>query len=96
MVNNQKSKVKKEKQLPIVRTREERSQEVKKIITTLSELQLSVEYEPIRELYNIMNEYISSGERVIVNIPFPEIKKNIEGILSVNVKEEVWLRLNNI
>jgi len=53
-------------------------------------------YKPIRELYNIMNEYISRGERVIVNIPFPEIKKNIEGILSVNVKEEVWLRLNNI
>lgn len=44
MVNNKKSKVKKEKHLPIVRTREERSQEVKKIITTLSELQLSVIY----------------------------------------------------
>ena len=57
MVNNKKSKVKKEKHLPIVRTREERSQEVKKIITTLSELQLSVIYKPIRELYNIMNEY---------------------------------------
>ena len=55
-----------------------------------------MEYEPIHELYDIMNEYISRGERVIVNIPFPEIKKNIEGILSVNVKEEVWLRLNNI
>ena len=96
MVNNKKSKVKKKKHLPIVRTREERSQEVKKIITTLSELQLSVEYKPIRELYSIMNEYISNGERVIVKVPFPEIKKNIEGILSVNVKEEVWLRLNNI
>jgi len=81
MVNNKKSKVKKEKHLPIVRTREERSQEVKKIITTLSELQLSVEYEPIRQLYNIMKEYISNGERVIVKIPFPEIKKNIEGKL---------------
>tara|TARA_A100001011_G_C14086163_1_gene746585 strand:+ start:354 stop:644 length:291 start_codon:yes stop_codon:yes gene_type:complete len=96
MVNKKKSKVKKEKHLPIVRTREERTQEVKKIITTLSELQLSVEYEPIRQLYNIMNEYISCGERVIVNIPFPEIKKRIEGILSVNVKEEVWLRMNSI
>jgi len=95
MVNNKKSKVKKEKHLPIVRTREERTQEVKKIITTLSELQLSVIYEPIRELYNIMNEYIARGERVIVKIPFPEIKKNIEEILSVSVKEEVWLRLNN-
>jgi len=28
--------------------------------------------------------------------PFPEIKKRIEGILSVNVKEEVWLRMNSI
>ena len=55
-----------------------------------------MEYKPIRERYNIMNEYINRGERVIVNIPFPEINKNIEGILSVNVKEEVWLRLNNI
>lgn len=96
MVNKKKSKDKRLNRLPIVRTREERTQEVRKIITTLSELQLSVEYEPIRELYNIMNEYISNGERVIVKIPFPEIKKKIEGILSVNVKEEVWLRLNNI
>mgnify|MGYP001266576791 CR=1 FL=1 len=48
MVNKKKRKVKKEKHLPTVRTQEERKQEVKKIITTLSELQLSVEYEPIR------------------------------------------------
>jgi len=56
---------------------------------------LSNDYEPIRKLCDMMRIYINQGERVIINIPFPEIKKRIEGVLAVNVKEDVVSRLSN-
>ena len=96
MVNNKKDKIRKIKELSIVRTKDERKYEVKKIIKKLCELQLSNNYEPIQKLYNIMHQYINEGERIIVNIPFPEINKKIEGILPVNIKEQVVVKLTNI
>ena len=96
MGNNKKNKIKKIKELSIVRTKDERKSEVKQIIEKLCELQLSNNYEPIQKLYNIMQQYINEGERIIVNIPFPEINKKIEGILPVNIKEQVIVKLTNI
>lgn len=96
MGNNKKNKIKKIKELSIVRTKDERKSEVKQIIEKLCELQLSNNYEPIQKLYNIMHQYINEGERIIVNIPFPEINKKIEGILPVNIKEQVIVKLTNI
>ena len=96
MVNNKKDKIRKIKELSIVRTKDERKYEVKKIIKKLCELQLSNNYEPIQKLYNIMHQYINEGERIIVNIPFPEINKKIEGIFPVNIKEQVVVKLTNI
>ena len=49
----------------------------------------------IKQFYKLLARYISDGERIIVNIPFPEISKRIEGILSVNKLEEVTIRLKN-
>ena len=89
-------KKKREKKLkikPIYRTIEERKNEVRKIKEVLDEHQLSIEYEPIKKLYNIMFNYIKTGERIIVNIPFPDMNKRIEGVLAVNIREEVALRL---
>ena len=82
--------------MPVFRTKDERKSEVKQIIKKLRELQLSNNYEPIQKLYNIMHKYINEGERIIVNIPFPEINKNIEGVLPVNIKEQVVVKLTNI
>ena len=96
MGNNKKNKIKKIKELSIVRTKDERKSEVKQIIEKLCELQLSNNYEPIQKLYSIMHQYINEGERIIVNIPFPEINKKIEGILPVNIKEQVIVKLTNI
>ena len=42
-----------------------------------------------------MFKYINDGERIIINIPFPEIKKTIEGVLAINIKEEVAVRLKS-
>lgn len=41
----------------------------------------------------MMFNYITTGERTIVNIPFPQMNKRIEGVLATNIREEVALRL---
>ena len=48
------------------------------IINKLEELQLaSADYEPIKKFYDIMFNYIRTGQRTILNIPFPEINKRV-------------------
>ena len=93
MGKHKKNKVKKEKTQHVYRTLEQRNEEVRKIIDKLNELQLSIDYEPIKQFYNIMFSYIRTGERTIVNIPFPQMNKRIEGVLATNIREEVALRL---
>ena len=52
-------------------------------------------YEPIKKLYQKFKEYIQEGNRIEVNIPFPEINRRIKGILAISVREEVWVNLKN-
>ena len=92
-MNNKKRKRKKEKKEILYRTKEERQQEVKTIIEQLSVLNLDIKYEPIKKLYRLFKTYISDGNRMIVNIPFPEINRRIKGLLAISVNEEVWLKL---
>lgn len=77
MTNNKKSKRKKVKKEIIYRTKEERQKEVKTILEQLSKLDLDSKYEPIKKLYGLFKTYIAEGNRIIVNIPFPEIKSGI-------------------
>ena len=91
--NSKKSKTKRVKQIPVYRTKEERKEEVRKLVTQLQNLQLSREYDAIKIFYDLMFKYINEGERIIINIPFPEMKKRIEGVLAINKREEVSIRL---
>lgn len=93
MVTNKKNKNKTPKTEHIYRTIDERKIEVRKIINQLNDLQLTTMYEPINQFYTIMFNYIRTGERTIVNIPFPQMNKRIEGVLATNIREEVALRL---
>ena len=93
MTNNKKSKRKKVKKEIIYRTKEEKQKEVKTIVEQLSKLDLDSKYEPIKKLYGLFKTYIAEGNRIIVNIPFPEIKRRIKGLLAVSINEEVWLKL---
>tara|TARA_Y100000996_G_scaffold308316_1_gene245052 strand:- start:100 stop:396 length:297 start_codon:yes stop_codon:yes gene_type:complete len=95
MGNKKKRKVKKEKKEPEYRTKEERQTEVKEILKQLSEFQLNPSYEPVKKLYLKFKEYISEGERLIVNIPFPEINRRIKGVLAINKREDVTIALMN-
>jgi hypothetical protein len=93
MTNNKKRKRKKVKKEIVYRTKEERQKEVKTILEQLSEFDLDSKYEPIKKLYGLFKTYIAEGNRIIVNIPFPEIKRRIKGLLAVSINEEVWLKL---
>ena len=89
------NKVKKEKKIKYEnnRDKEERKKEIHAIILKLNELKLNNNYEAIQKLYKQFKIYIENGDRLIINIPFPEINKRIEGVLSINKNEEVAIRL---
>jgi hypothetical protein len=95
MGNKKKRKVKKEKKEPEYRTKEERQSEVKHILEQLSEFHLNPTYDPVKKLYLKFKEYISEGNRLIVNIPFPEINRRIKGVLAINKREDVTIALMN-
>jgi len=88
-------KPKKEKKASEYRSKEERQEEVKNILEQLSQFQLNHTYEPVKKLYLKFQEYIRDGERLLVNIPFPEINRRIKGILAINKREDVTIALLN-
>jgi ribosomal protein S4 len=94
-MSNKKKRTKKEKKAPEYRSKEERQSEVKHVLEQLNEYQLNAKYQPVKKLYLNLKEYISKGERLIVNIPFPEINRRIKGVLAINKREDVTIALLN-
>ena len=88
-------KPKRPKKEIVYRTKEERQSKVKEILSQLSNFDLNIKYEPIKKLYEKFKEYIQEGNRIEVNIPFPEINRRIKGVLAISVREEVWINLKN-
>jgi len=91
--SGKKSRIKREKTVMTYRTKAERQAEVKILINKLNEMRLTTEYDAVKQFYKLMLHYISSGERILVDIPFPEMKKRIEGVLAINTNEPVAIRL---
>lgn len=75
------------------RTLEERKAEVLPIIYKLSELTLTTQYDEIKELYRLIKIYIEKGERIEIKIIFQAIKRKIVGVLAINKREKVWVKL---
>jgi len=94
-MSNKKKKNKREKKAPEYRSKEERQSEVKHVLEQLNEYQLNTKFEPVKKLYIKFKEYIGGGERLIVNIPFPEINRRIKGVLAINKREDVTIALLN-
>ena len=84
------------KKVPILRTKEERKEEIRIIINKLSELELTIAYEPIKELFLLMQKYVNDGGKIKVNIQFTMINRIIKGLLSDTVNEKCWIILENI
>mgnify|MGYP003689812747 CR=1 FL=1 len=83
------------KKFPVLRTKEDRTEEVLKIINKLTELELTMAYEPIKELFVILQKYKNDGGKIMINIPFPMIEKRIKGILSDTINEKCSIKLVN-
>tara|TARA_Y100000389_G_C17317228_1_gene441146 strand:+ start:607 stop:855 length:249 start_codon:yes stop_codon:yes gene_type:complete len=78
-----------------IRNKKERQEEIKIIIKKLTELQLTVIYEPVRSLLISLRNYVEKGENTKINIPFPEIHKNIVGYLPINNRQKCWIKLTS-
>ena len=82
-----------DKKNPVLRTKEERKAEARIIINKLTELELTVSYGPVKELFEILQKYINDGGKIQINIPFPMIERRIKGLLPDTVNEKCWVTL---
>ena len=94
-VNNKKKKKKKKKKKIKYLTKDQRKAQVKEIVEQLTTFGLNLKYEPIQKLYKLFKEYINEGNRIVVNIPFPELNRRIKGLLSITEREEGWINLKH-
>lgn len=78
------------------RSKEERQAEIKPILLKLRELHLNISYEPIKDLFKQMQTYIQTGTKIELNIPFPEMNVTIKGVLAIQKREKVWVKLEHL
>ena len=77
-----------------MRSQIDRQNEVKPILLKLKELRLNpTVYASIKVLYQQLQMYIQKGERIELNIPFPEFNVTIKGLLATSKDEKVWVKL---
>ena len=77
------------------KTKEERQEQVKTILMEITKLGLSIQYQPVKDLYAHLRTYIEEGVAVKVNIPFTEIDRTIVGELKIGKNEECVICLQN-
>ena len=77
-----------------LRSKEERQNEVREILKQLNHFELNMKYGPIQKLMRLLNSYVIEGERINISIPFPEVNRTIRGILAIDKKEEVFIKLD--
>lgn len=70
------------------RSKEERQFETLNVIHQLKQNNISSEYPAIKELLYKLQTYVSNGEKMEFNIPFPEMRKVIKGYLPIYKDEE--------
>ncbi len=84
----------------IKRSKEQRQNEVKTIIKKLNELHLNTSYDGIKTLFQNMKHYTDitninndTEEPIIINIPCPELNILITGVLEIDLRKKVWVKL---
>jgi hypothetical protein len=96
MSSKKNDKQEKRKKIDQHRTLEERKAELIPVIHKLSELTLTTQYDEIKELYRLFKIYIDNGERIEIKINFPAIQRRIIGVLAINKREKVWIKLEQL
>ena len=79
----------------LTKNKDKRIEEINPIIVKLTEMKLTVQNPPIKELFCILKDYTNEGKRVEIYIPFLEINKIITGILEPEVGGHTWVKLQN-
>ena len=69
---------------------------MKIIVSKLTELELTIAYEPVKQLFVIMQNYIQNGGKTKINIPFTMINKRIKGFLSDTINAKCVLKLETL
>ena len=90
----------------IKRTKEQRQTEIRTIIKKLNELHLNTGYDGIKIFFRNMKEYVDNSniensnkndndndKPIIINIPCPELNVLIKGVLEIDIKKKVWVKL---
>ena len=82
----------------IKRTKEQRQSEIRTIVKKLNELHLNTSYDGIKTFFHNMKEYVENVENendkpIIINIPCPELNVLIKGVLEIDIKKKVWVKL---
>ena len=81
--------------LPAQKTEEERRASSREILKQLEDLGLNVTHAPVRELLKLLKQYNEDGNRIEVNIPFPELNRRIKGVLATGAREETYVMLKH-
>lgn len=79
------------------RSKDERKEQVRPIFEKLTELKLlASEHDEIRQLFQMIGAYVKTGDKQVINIAFPEIRKRIKGALEPNTSKESCIRLTEL
>lgn len=72
------------------RSKKEREEEAFKIMNTMLETGFTVEKYPcLSVLLDLVKQYVSNGERIVLDIPLEEINRRITGVLAIDRREQV-------
>ena len=74
-----------------MKTEEERRASSLEILKQVKALDLSVTHPPIRELLKLLKRHNETGERIAVNIPFPDLNRRIKGCWRLELGKIVTL-----
>jgi len=75
------------------RTREEREKELEPVLNKILELGLSIEFESVAKFYEIVENFIETGNPYSGIIKVPEVKREFQCLLSNNKKHQITIIL---
>lgn len=78
-----------------MKTEEERRASSLEILKQVKALDLSVTHPPIKELLKLLKRHNETGERITVNIPFPDLNRRIKGVLAPGSREDSYIVLKH-
>ena len=79
-----------------IKTQEERQAEVRPIIEKLTEMNITVLEPPIKDLFSKMRLFVQIGEKIEINIPYPNTNQIIEGVLHPKIGKRTWVKMTTV